>query len=86
MAYKNARDILPACLLREIQKYAQGELLYIPSDSDKKSWGTRNGARYQYEERNNHIRRLYLEQMSMEQLADQFCLSIDSIRKIIHTS
>ena len=40
MKYKNASDILPDELLKEIQKYAAGETIYIPmSENDRKEWG-----------------------------------------------
>ena len=32
MQYRNAATVLPLRLLREIQSYAGGELLYIPAD------------------------------------------------------
>ena len=59
MAYKNARDILPYELICEIQKYIDGELIYIPTKSDKTEWGKRSGARQKYAERNDAIRRQY---------------------------
>jgi hypothetical protein len=35
MKYENANDILPEELLKEIQKYAGGKLLYIPAGVEK---------------------------------------------------
>ena len=32
MKYENARDILPAKLLAEVQKYAEGKVIYIPKN------------------------------------------------------
>ena len=35
MQYKNARDVLPDRLLKELQQYVSGETIYIPrSDED----------------------------------------------------
>ena len=31
MKYKNAQDILPDQLLRELQKYVSGETIYVPN-------------------------------------------------------
>lgn len=31
MRYENGKDIFPEALLRQIQKYAAGKLVYIPS-------------------------------------------------------
>ena len=45
MKYKNAQDILPDKLLRELQQYISGGVLYVPSADTKKSWGEVSGAR-----------------------------------------
>ena len=88
MSYKNAREVLPAELLCEIQKYCGGELLYVPmlGELEKSGWGQRNGTRRAYDERNRRIRAEYALNVSCEELAARFCLSIDSIRKIVRTT
>ena len=83
MKYRNAQDILPDKLLKELQKYAGGENLYIPSAEAKKSWGEASGARSFYKQRNEEIRRKYREGSTMEELAKEYGLSVDSIRKIV---
>lgn len=84
MTYKNAKNVLPEALLCEVQRYADGEVIYIPAKPTSRSgWGNRNGARLQYEERNNLIRSMYAESCSMKELADKFYLSVDSIKKIV---
>ena len=35
MKYRNASEIFPDELLREIQKYSSGELVYIPEKEEK---------------------------------------------------
>jgi hypothetical protein len=41
--YKNATQILPKELMDEVQKYIQGEYLYIPkAEGTKKKWGVTN--------------------------------------------
>lgn len=41
MSYKNAMELLPSELLKEIQKYIDGVCIYIPrNESNKKSCGT----------------------------------------------
>lgn len=84
MAYKNAREILPCELIREIQKYIDGDLLYIPTKSDKTEWGIRSGAKQKYAERNDAIREQYKNQTSVEELSTRYFLSIDSIKKIVY--
>lgn len=83
MKYRNAQDILPDRLLRELQQYVSGETLYIPSNQEKKSWGESSGAREYYKRRNEEIRQKYGSGTGLEELAGQYHLSVDSIRKIL---
>lgn len=84
MKYVNAAEILPERLLRELQTYIDGDVLYIPKSSSKKEWGTVSGSRSFYGERNREIRRLYGEGYSVEALAKQYGLAHSTIRKIIY--
>lgn len=84
MGYKNARGVLPDELLREVQKYIQGELIYIPKCGEKRmGWGVMNGAKYAIEGRNREICCLYKGGLTVECLIQRYHLSEDSIRKII---
>lgn len=49
MKYRNASEILPDKLLREIQKYTSGEAIYIPQATERQKWGEGSGARRYYE-------------------------------------
>lgn len=84
MRYRNASDIFPDKLLKEIQKYSTGELIYIPEKSEKKQWGERSGARDYYVKRNAEIRRKYREGKSIMELAEEYGLSRDTIRRILY--
>ena len=83
MTYKNASDVLPDDLLKEVQKYAAGETLYFPKDTQRKKWGEITGSRAYYNQRNDEIRQKYLQKMSVEHLAEEYCLSTETIRKIV---
>ena len=83
MKYKNASDVLPEDLLREVQKYAAGKTLYFPKDTERKKWGEGTGAREYFRERNEQIQQKYLQKMSIEHLADEYGLSVETIRKIV---
>lgn len=86
MQYNNAADVLPRRLLRAVQAYAGGELLYIPADAGAKHvWGSKNGAKQRYNERNAEIRALRMDGEPVEKLANRYGLSEDSIRKIVST-
>ena len=84
MSYRNAKEILPAELLEEIQRYVKGEIIYIPKqDEEKIKWGTKNGSRKKYDKRNNDIKALKSGGMSVDEIAGVYYLSSDSIRKIL---
>lgn len=83
MKYKNAADILPDDLLKELQKHVSGELVYVPAGESRKKWGEDSGARKFYSARNEIIRQMYFNGDDMGALADRFSLSIDTIRKIV---
>ena len=84
MKYINAAEVLPERLLRELQTYIDGEILYIPKSSAKRQWGTVSGSRAFYQERNQEIRRLYREGVSIHTLTKQYGLAYCTIRKIIY--
>ena len=85
MKYKNANDIIPETLLAELQKYAAGELLYIPQLKERrKSWGESSGARQYLRKRNQEIRDRFDQGQTVDALSDAYSLSPDSIRKIIY--
>ena len=84
MKYRNASEILPDKLLREIQKYTSGEALYIPQVNERQKWGEGSGSRRYYEERNAKICEKHEAGASMEELADTFSLSVETIRKILY--
>lgn len=84
MRYRNASDIFLDKLLKEIQKYSTGELIYIPEKSEKKQWGERSGARDYYVKRNAEIRRKYREGKTIMELAEEYGLSRDTIRRILY--
>lgn len=84
MQYENAKDILPTHLLEELQKYAAGRLLYIPA-MQHKNWGENSGMREKMMKRNIMIQNKYAHGVTITELADEYYLSIDSIKKIIYS-
>lgn len=84
MCYKNGKDVLPSELLKELQKYIQGEIIYIPKEgSVRKAWGELNGTRKLLHQRNMEIYNLYKSGTTIITLTESYNLSEDSIRKII---
>lgn len=84
MNYINGKDIFPSEFLDLIQDYAQGKYVYIPKrEENKDKWGTKTSYRKELKMRNSHIYTKYLTGLSLEQLANKYCLSVKSIRRII---
>lgn len=86
MKYVKIETVLPDSLVREIQKYIQGEYVYIPSQLEKrKKWGENSGYKIYLQNRNNDIRMNYTNGNKIKNLAEEFFLSVDSIKKIVYT-
>lgn len=83
MTYKKAQDILPSHLIDEVQKYLDGGLVYFPKKTERRKWGSANGTQLALHKRNQEIKALYAEGSNYETLSRRFCLSEDSIRKIV---
>ena len=87
MKYRNAGEFLPQELLAELQKFAEGELIYVPNRPQRKAgWGTRNGSRERYALRNMQMVHHYQRGESIDELSRKFFLSRDSVKKIIRAS
>ncbi len=84
MKYKNAAEVLPVRLLRELQRYSGGDILYIPKAGAKACWGADSGSKDYYLERNQMIRALHRDGKSVDELAQQYGLSVSTIKRIIY--
>jgi len=86
MKYLKANEVFPEHLLEEIQKYVQGELIYIPNQQgQRKKWGEASGHRDHLIQRNNEIRQKHQQGISIDRLSVMYFLSLDSIKKIVYT-
>lgn len=83
MKYKNAKDILPDKLLRELQEYISGGVLYVPQSGEKKAWGESSGARQYYKQRNQEIREAYQAGENISDLAEKYSLTQEALKKIL---
>ncbi|REE69542.1 hypothetical protein A8990_1337 [Paenibacillus taihuensis] len=84
MKYVNAA-ILPDELLKEVQKYIHGAMVYIPKpEGEREGWGVNSGSRAYIQQRNIEIRQCFAGGAAVDQLAEQFFLSCESIRKIVY--
>lgn len=85
MGYKKAEAVLPKELLDEIQKYIEGEYIYIPKSTKKSGWGEKSGTREELVRRNKEIRRQFEEGTTIQTLSDSYHLSINTIKKIVYS-
>lgn len=84
MSYQNANKRLPAHLLEEIQKYIDGEAVYIPRRPDRKrNWGENSSTRRDLEQRNMKIRCDASSGLKVADLAKKYFLSEKSVQRII---
>ena len=85
MSYVNATDVLPRFLVEEIQKYVDGQLLYVPRRNENSlSWGEKNGTKEKLAERNQKIVNGYYSGQTIEELSKTYYLSEKRIQGLIH--
>lgn len=86
MGYVRAVDVLPLEMIDQIQKYADGTVIYIPrKNSEKKQWGANTDTRLVIQKRNNNILSDYQKGMSVSMLANKYFLVEKSIKRILRT-
>ena len=73
MKYKNANTVLPKELIEQIQKYVQGEYLYIPIN-DQHRMESVTDYKIELVKRDAHIYTKYLEGMSQKRLSQMLSL------------
>ena len=84
MKYENAKDILPATLLEEVQKCAEGKVIYIPKCTKTRGWGEASGYRDKLNKRNSLICNIYSAGRSILEIAEEFYLSPETVKKIVY--
>ncbi len=85
MSYKKAEDVLPYSLLSAVQKYIDGEYIYIPRKKDNKlPWGANTETRETLQARNREILAQRLAGCSAAELAERYFLSTKAIYKILN--
>lgn len=84
MGYIRAEDVLPSEVLALVQKYVEGQMLYVPKkDFHRSGWGSLSGARSSLKCRNDKIYEEYKAGSDVQRLAEKYFLSVKSIQKII---
>ena len=84
MGYIKAWEILPKDLIKQIQQYIDGEVIYIPKlEENRKSWGENTNTKSELANRNKMIYADYLSGISISRLAKKYYLVEKSIQRII---
>ena len=84
MRYQKAEEVLPAELLAQVQKYADGVYLYIPRRADhRQSWGNSTRYREELRQRDESIRYLHRAGLGAAELAERFHLSVKTIQRVL---
>lgn len=84
MCYIKAKTVLPTEVIELIQKYVEGEYIYIPrKESNRQQWGATTNTRKEINLRDSHIYDEYMTGVSRIALAEKYFLSKKSIDRII---
>ena len=84
MSYIKATDVLPEEVLDLIQKYVEGEYIYIPKkECNRKLWGQTTKSKEKTSARNADIYKIYEQGISVKILSEMYYLSLKSIQRII---
>ena len=84
MGYITGKALLPGDLLAAVQKYVDGQYVYIPRrPSAKRSWGASTGSRQLIRARNEEIQKKHAFGITAAQLADEYCLSVKTVYGIL---
>jgi len=85
MKYVKAQAILPESLLTEIQKYIQGELVYIPKPTaNHEKWGAKTGSKKAIAQRNESMIKAYRAGTPIHKLAESYYLAEDTVKNIVY--
>jgi len=84
MRYCKASDVLPAELIEEIQKYIDGQYLYIPRrQQSRRSWGDNTRTRAEIRRRNRQIAQERADGASIRMLAERYFLAEKTVAAIL---
>ena len=83
MSYVKATDVLLEEVLDLIQKYVEGEYIYIPKkECNRKLWGQSTKSKEKTSARNADIYKIYEEGTSVKSLSEMYYLSSKVYRKL----
>lgn len=85
MKYIKAASLLPNELLKAVQEYAEGCVIYIPNrKGQRQSWGKSTGVKVSLNNRNCKIKNDHTAGLSVMSLTEKYHLAESTIKKIIY--
>lgn len=86
MGYVNALKVLPKELVEQIQKYVEGQVIYIPKPKNKwRKWGENTDTKEYIEQRNTELYLAYKDGATIQELSKRYFLDPKSVQRIIRT-
>lgn len=84
MSYSKADQVLPIEIIELIQKYVDGQYIYIPrKENARREWGEKTQIRKELKERDHDIFADFQQGYAVSDLAKKYYLSEKSIQRII---
>jgi len=84
MSYRKAEEILPMEIIELIQRYVDGENIYIPrKENHRREWGNNTYIRQEMEDRNFKIYTDFQTGYKVQDLSIKYFLSEKSIQRIL---
>ena len=84
MGYRRVEEILPMEIIELIQRYVDGENIYIPrKENQRKEWGNKTLIRQELEDRNIQIFTDFQNGYKVQDLSIKYFLSEKSIQRIL---
>lgn len=84
MSYRRAEEILPMEIIELVQRYVDGETIYIPRlENRRREWGDKTTIRQELKDRNNQIFSDYQSGHKVKALSTKYYLSEKSIHRIL---
>ena len=84
MGYRRAEEILPMEVIEIIQRYVDGESIYIPKNAEnRQAWGSGTRIRQELLGRNKDIFADWKQGAGIGVLADRYFLSEKRIQRIV---
>ena len=84
MGYRRAEEILPMEVIEIIQRYVDGESIYIPKKAEnRQAWGSGTRIRQELLGRNKAIFADWKQGAGIGELADRYFLSEKRIQRIV---